>query len=314
MRFARLGGLLVLLVVTGAGAASAGNCGGGVACGCGDTVTTSTTLSQDIGVCTGTGLRVLSGVTLDCAGHTITGSTLSPARYGVLVDGATGATVRNCRVTGFRKGIRLAGGGNNEVSGNETFTNHDYGIEMSGASAANRILRNNVWNNRDEGIHVGAGADDNVIKKNTVTRNKHENIYVLDADGTRIIANRVTTNDSAAIFIKHGNESFVARNKVQYGAIYVRGAASGNVLDSNALRGNGYYFQAYLDATKGWTFPHDNSVTGGQVENTKACLRFEGAYHNTVEDLMLDDECQITMVPMGGQEAIDNLVNTLPLP
>jgi len=185
---------------------------------------------------------------------------------------------------------------------------------MSGASTANRILRNNVWNNRDEGIHVGAGADDNLIKKNTVTRNKHENIYVLDADGTRIIGNRVTTNDSAAIFIKHGNESFVARNKVQYGAIYVRGAASGNVLDNNALRGNGYYFQAYLDATKGWTFPHDNSVTGGQVENTKTCLRFEGAYDNTVEGLMLDDECQITMVPMGGQAASGNMVNTLPLP
>src|SRR5215468_297384 len=147
MRFARLGGLLVLLVVTGAGAASAGNCGGGVACGCGDTVTTSTTLSQDIGVCTGTGLRVLSGVTLDCAGHTITGSTLSPARYGVLVDGATGATVTQCRITGFRKGIRLSGGSRNKVVGNEVFTNHDYGIEMSGASSANKIKKNTVYNN-----------------------------------------------------------------------------------------------------------------------------------------------------------------------
>src|SRR5262245_5328293 len=98
-------GTFVALLVVGAatGGAAAGNCGGGIPCNCGDTVTTSTTLSQDIGVCTGTGLRVLSGVTLDCANHTITGSTLSPAKYGVLVDGATGATVRNCRVTGFRK-------------------------------------------------------------------------------------------------------------------------------------------------------------------------------------------------------------------
>jgi parallel beta-helix repeat protein len=314
-RFAWLGGLLALLVGAGAGVASAANCGGSTACKCGDTVTRSTTLSRDLGVCTGTGLRVLSGVTLDCANRTITGSGLSPAKYGVLVDRATSATVKNCHVTGFRKGIRLAGGRGNEISDNEVFTNHDYGIEMSGGSAANRILRNSVWNNRDEGIHVGAGAHDNVIKKNTVTRNKHENIYVLDSDGTQIVNNTITTNDSAAIFIKHSNESYVAGNTVLYGAIYIRGDSADNVFEDNALRGNGYYFQAYLEAATGvWTFPHDNSVTGGQVENTKACLRFEGAYDNTVDELMLDDECKVTMVPAGGQASTGNVVHTLPLP
>ena len=112
LRWTGFVGLLALLLVAGTGVrvASASNCGGSTACKCGDTVTRSTTLSRDIGVCTGNGLRVISGVTLDCAKRTITGSTLSPAKYGVLVDGAKGATVKNCRVTGFRKGIRLAGG------------------------------------------------------------------------------------------------------------------------------------------------------------------------------------------------------------
>src|SRR5207249_7896734 len=85
----------------------AADCGGAVPCRCGDTVKRSTTLSQDVGVCTGIGLSVVAGVVLDCAHHAITGSALSPAKYGVHVDHAVGATVRNCRVTGFRKGIRL---------------------------------------------------------------------------------------------------------------------------------------------------------------------------------------------------------------
>ena len=315
LRWTGFVGLLALLLVAGTGVrvASASNCGGSTACKCGDTVTRSTTLSRDIGVCTGNGLRVISGVTLDCAKRTITGSTLSPAKYGVLVDGAKGATVKNCRVTGFRKGIRLAGGRENEISGNEVFTNHDYGIEMAGGSAANRIARNNVWNNRDEGIHVGGGAHDNVLRDNVVTRNKRENIYVLDSDGTQIIGNTITTNDSAAIFLKHSNESYVAHNTVLYGAIYVRGDSADNTFEDNALRGNGYYFQAYLETSGEWTFPHDNEVIDGKVENTKTCLRFEGAYDNTVDGLMLDDECQVTMVPMGGHDASGNVIHTLPL-
>ena len=51
----------------------------------------------------------------------------------------------------------------------------------------------------------------------------------------------------------------------------------------------------------------------GKVENTKTCLRFEGAYDNTVDGLMLDDECQVTMVPMGGHDASGNVIHTLPL-
>ena len=309
---------LLTMLLAGAsglrGTAGATDCGGGVPCQCGDTVRQSTTLTQDVGVCTGTGLRVVSGVTLDCAGHTITGSTLSPAKYGVLLDGATGATVQGCRITGFRKGIRLDGGAGNVIARNEPFTNHDYGIELAGGSRGNLIKKNTVYNNRDEGIHVGAEADDNTIKKNTVTRNKHENIYVLSSDRTRIVRNTVTTNDSAAILIKHGRDSHVANNTVLYGVVYVRGDSVNNVFANNALRGNGYFFEAYQEATGEWSFPHDNVVRGGQVENTKTCLRFGGAYANTVEDLMLDDECQVSMWPLGGQAAVGNEVDTLPLP
>jgi parallel beta-helix repeat protein len=293
--------------------ASAANCGGSTACKCGDTVTRSITLSTDLGVCTGTGLRVVSGVTLDCANRTITGNDLSNAKYGVLLDSAIGATVKNCHITGFRKGIRLSGGRGNTISGNVPFTNHDYGIELSSGSSGNTILGNTVYNNRDEGIHVGAEAHDNQIRGNVVTRNKNENVYVLSSDRTQIVQNTITTNDSAAILIKHGHDSYVADNAILYGAVYVRGDSVNNLFEDNTLRGNGYFFEAYQETT-GWTFPHDNTITGGHVENTKACLRFGGAYDNEVDGLALDDECQVTMWPLGGHAASGNVIHTVPLP
>lgn len=292
--------------------AAAAACGGSIACHCGDTVKQSITLTADLGVCTGTGLRVKSGVVLDCANHAITGNTTSTARYGVLVDAATGVVVQNCRVTGFRKGIRVYTGSGNQVLANESFANHDYGIELAGSSA-NLVEGNNVHDNRDEGIHVGAGSNNNEVRDNVVTHNKNENIYVLSATGNRVISNTTTRTDNAAIFLKHAHLTYVAYNTVVNGPIQARGDSVDNVFEQNALRGNGYFFSAYRDSLGVWTYPHNNTVTGGRVENTTTCLRFAGAYDNLVDQLQLDDECQVTMWSLGGQDPTGNVINTLPL-
>jgi parallel beta-helix repeat protein len=285
-----------------------------VPCGCGDTVTQSTTLTADVGTCDGVGLRVLSRVALDCANHAILGTGLSTAHYGVLVDTAAGAAVANCRISGFRRGIRVFAGHKNRISGNETFANDSYGIELAGGSRGNRVVGNNVHDNRDEGIHVGAGAHETDVLDNVVTNNKNENIYVLSANGCRVVGNTATRTDSAAIFLKHAYGTHVARNTVVNGPIHVRGDSSANVFVDNDLRGNGYFFEAYQDDAGMWTYPRDNTVTGGQVENTTTCLRFAGSYDNRVDALRLDNECQVLMWSLGGQDPTGNVIDTLPLP
>jgi parallel beta-helix repeat protein len=305
-------GLLALLCGYPSGARAA-DCGGGVRCQCGDTVKQSTTLTADIGVCAGLGLRVRSGIVLNCANHAITGNGTSTASYGVLVDVATRAVVKNCRVTGFRKGIRVYRGQRNQILANESFANHDYGIELSG-SVSNTVANNSVHDNRDEGVHVGAGSHDSAIRGNTVVNNKNENIYVLSSNRCQITDNTATKTDSAAIFLKHVHDSYVANNTVVNGRIHARGDAVDNTFEKNSLRGNGYFFEAYQDANGVWTFPHNNSVIGGKVENTTTCLRFAGAYDNLVDRLQLDDECQVTMWAVGGREPTGNVVHTLPLP
>ena len=307
---------LAALIAVGLGpiaAAEAGTCGGGVPCRCGDTVLGTAVLAGDLGVCQGIGLKVKSAAVLDCNGHTITGSNLSGATYGILVDQAVGAEVRNCRVTLFRRGLRLDGGHDNLITANEIFANR-YGIELAGASLANVIAANSIHDNRDEGVHVGAGAHDNEIRDNVLARNKREAIYVLLSHGVRVTGNTIANTDRTGIFVKHSHNAYVADNMVGT-RIQVRGDGVGNVFENNHLRGNGYLFEAFEEPASVWSYPHDNTVLGGIVENTTACLRFYGAHDNTVEGLWLDRKCAPpTQEPLGGQAATGNVIHTLVLP
>jgi parallel beta-helix repeat protein len=302
----------VLAALASVSPAIAAGCGGQIPCQCGDTVQSSTTLAADLGVCAGVGLRVVSGVALDCDNHTITGND-SGATYGVLIDTAVGAEVKNCRVTGFHRGIRVDGGQGNRVTTNEAFENDNYGIELAGGSLGSVVSGNLVYRNRDEGIHVGEGAHNTVVRENIATKNKNENIYVLGSNGCQVIMNTVSQTESAGIFIKHSRSAYVAQNTVINGPIHVRGNSVGNRFEANNLRGNGYFFEAFEEPPGTWTYPHQNAVIGGMVENTTTCLRFAGAFHNTVNELKLDNECEVTMWPLGGRDAI-NQINTLPLP
>jgi parallel beta-helix repeat protein len=289
-------------------------CGGAVPCSCGDTVGTSTTLAGDLGVCTGIGLRVLKGVVLDCAGHTITGSDRPGAWYGIHLDRTTGAEVRNCRVTKFRRGIRLRAGGGNVVSGNELFGNR-YGIDVAGASRNNRLLDNWVHDNRDEGVHVGTDSDGNEIAGNEISYSKRENLYLLSSDGNTITGNVLHHSDHAAIYLKHGWSNRVVGNEVRDRPIQVRGDSVANVFETNELKGDGYIFEAYQDAAGRWTHPHANEVHGGRVRKTDWCFRFLGAYDNHATGVVSDGRCTpMVNQARGGVEATGNTVEVIPRP
>src|SRR5262245_60561066 len=314
--------------------ASADNCGGVVACQCGDTVVGQTTLTANVGVCASSpGLRVTSGTVLDCAGHSVTGTGVTGAWYGILLDGAVGAEIRNCRVTGFKRGIRIDGGRDNRIINNESFGNWGYGIEVAGASTGNLLQGNQVGKpsgvvRPDEGIHNGAGSHNTVIQGNTVIDSKNENIYILRSDGARIVSNTSSETDSASIFLKNSHGTYVGQNTVTKGSITVRGDSSGNVLEGNSISlGRGYLFEAHQDETDDpwpglWGFPRRNTVIGGKVmapilipgTDIRPCLRFEGAYKNRVDQLQLDVSCTTpSQTPDGGQESVGNVINTIPL-
>lgn len=305
--------LAVLLATARPSLAAA--CGGAIPCRCGDTVVASTTLDADLGVCDTTGLRIRSAVVLDCAGHTISGSDQSNAKFGIELDGAVGAVVRNCKVTKFRRGIRIVGGSDNVLRGNESIANK-YGIDLAGGSVRNLLKDNLVADNRDEGIHVG-GAHRNRIVRNEIRASKRENLYLLRSNGNRIKRNLIKRGKASAVYVKHSSRNRFVRNRIEDTALQLRGASLRNRFDGNYLKGNGYLLEGY-EEPDGWTFPSGNVMTGDCIRKTDFCYRFFGATDNVVTAARVDDRClppdrsPVALGPSGGQDATGNVVELAP--
>src|SRR5262245_25364513 len=134
--------LILVLIAWMPSAAMAAGCGGGIPCGCGDTVTADHVMTADLGPCAGHGLVIARNAMLDCQGFSIVGLGDGSEQYGVYLAGdtgaeVTGATVRQCQVSGFLRGIRLRATQQSTISsnvarGNGDFTTHvGYGIDVA---------------------------------------------------------------------------------------------------------------------------------------------------------------------------------------
>jgi parallel beta-helix repeat protein len=127
---------------------------------CGDTITTDTTLTADIGPCSGDGLIIgANGITLDCAGHNITGTGIYivwlpmmnsywhfPSGDGIRLNGTTQATIKNCRVYGFSDGIRLISSSDNDITGNSVVGNvYGFALRDSSSNTLTGNTGNDSW-------------------------------------------------------------------------------------------------------------------------------------------------------------------------
>ncbi|MBY0276630.1 right-handed parallel beta-helix repeat-containing protein [Candidatus Binatia bacterium] len=303
---------MAIAVVLGGGAiAEAKECGGDVACACGDSVRGAATLDVDLTGCTA-GLRVKSGATLDCAGHALLAAPLDAAE-GIVVEG-TAATVRNCTVAGFKTGIRVRAGGGSTIEDNDVVDSGRYGIELASATTRNVLRRNLVTGSGDEGIHVGSGADDNLVADNEITRSKRENLYMLDVSGCRIEGNVLRGASAAAMYVKHSSNNVFVDNDVADRPIQLRGESNDNVFTGNELDGVGFVLQAYKDAKRGWKAPRGNQVHGGTVRGVPTCFRFDGASYNVADGVATSGCKAMTQKKSGGLSPVGNHVETIRVP
>jgi nitrous oxidase accessory protein NosD len=95
-------------------------------------------MTADLGPCSEHGLYVASDVTLDCRNHVVRGPGGRGEHFGIyLAKGTTQATVKNCEVTGFVRGIRLQGSHHNRIIDNQASQRgldraYGYGIDVAG--------------------------------------------------------------------------------------------------------------------------------------------------------------------------------------
>lgn len=311
-----LGGVMALLLGFGASAsvAEARRCGGDVPCGCGDTLRGETQLTRDLLDCEDDGLRLKGGAVLDCRGHQITGRSRSE---GVLLDEAVGAVVRDCRIVGFETGIRIRGGSDNQVSGNEVVSSRRYGVELARGSTGNWIEANLVTGSGDEGIHVGTGADGNAVVGNEIHGSGDENLYVLSSEGGVFAGNLLTSSGAAAVYLKHSSNNLFTANEVRGHVVHVRGHSTENLFERNRVEEGRFVFDAYKDrehpaSVKGWTRPTENRVVGGAVFDTRKCFQFKGVTDNHVEGVRANGCKARTQSKKGGVKSKRNGVSLVP--
>jgi len=185
-------------------------CGGAVPCHCGDRVVADYVMTADLGPCTweGTvtpdelvGLRVDSGVTLDCAGHSILGpADAQREEFGIRTGTSTrsveNATIKNCTVSGFWWGYYIAysmgvvvedsvSTGNGWFSEVENGTG--YGVDIANSTGV-VFRRNHVFANGNEGIHLSTSSG-TLVEDNHFSGNGWEQVYLIGADDNSIVRN-----------------------------------------------------------------------------------------------------------------------------
>ena len=161
---------------------------------CGDTITSDTTLTGDLGPCSGGGITIgADDIVLDCGSHTITG-TGSGSGNGVYVS-STNITIKNCIITNFDYGITLDFGSYNTLTNNTVNSNKQYGISLH--ETVHNILTDNTVNNNNQrlGIRIEADSYNNTLTNNTA-KNQSTGIYLSGAYGNTIANNTIKDNSN----------------------------------------------------------------------------------------------------------------------
>jgi hypothetical protein len=212
--------MAVAMVPTGWAAAAVR--AGAATLACGQTVTASVTLTEDLGPCPGDGLVVTAnGVTVDLAGHTIRGDgnpESTPDQVGVRLRVVSNVTVRNGTIRDFNAGLLLSQGSANSLTDLTVTRNIGSALSAHGdgiflfASNDNQLLRNRVTSNGpDSGIILSDGSSRNTVSASLIADNN-------------IVA--PATAESAAFQFDFG--------------INVSGPALDNLIQGNQILRNGY--------------------------------------------------------------------------
>ncbi|HSF97298.1 MAG TPA: right-handed parallel beta-helix repeat-containing protein, partial [Ornithinibacter sp.] len=169
---------------------------------CGQVITESVRLGNDLVDCMGEGLVVgAPNIVIDLNGHTLSsGLVLDPGQEegffaGIRNSGHTNVVVRGGTVTGFGYGVRLmAGATHNLVTDMTLRWNTSAGVELFDADngRVGNTVRGNTLELNGDGIALLGGSEGSTIAENDFRGNLGRAVYAFDARETTIHANTVS--------------------------------------------------------------------------------------------------------------------------
>jgi large repetitive protein len=150
---------------------------------CGQVLTSSVSVANDLSECPGDGLVIgATGITVDLNGHTLDGTGLGA---GVLNNGFGDVTITNGAVRDFDFGVLLGPGtGENDVSHLSAELAQEAGIMLLGADPGN-VIRSNTFAENALALGLADGTEGAVVRDNAVGAG--------GGHGLEIIASRANT-------------------------------------------------------------------------------------------------------------------------
>jgi len=176
-------------------------------------IDTDTTLTEDH---SGSIVINADDITLDCDEYSVTGL---GSGEGILLNGRTGVTVKNCHVTGFTEGFVLTGSSGNTLKRNTASDNSLIGFALFESSWNNLV--HNIATGNQEGFGLTASAE-NILKGNRANHNVFDGFLLQNSTDNILKANRAS--DNAVGFS-------------------LESSSAGNTLRGNTADGNGVGFE-----------------------------------------------------------------------
>ncbi|MFZ6002933.1 MAG: right-handed parallel beta-helix repeat-containing protein [Actinomycetota bacterium] len=208
---------------------------------CGQVITSSITLQEDLTCATGDGLVVgAANVQIDLNGHQILveGSDGNPA-VGVRNAGYPRLSIQNGRVLSFDAGpaILITGAVNNKVTDVEAWGWIEAGVKVVDSSRI--LLRGNDLDGDSRGLWM-VNTSDSVIRDSKLAASNFGSAAVITGDRNRLTGNEITNSGDSRGLVLTGNQNAVIDNTIHsndpHGATI---AGNGNVVRRNVVSANG---------------------------------------------------------------------------
>jgi parallel beta-helix repeat protein len=290
--------LLTLGVLSVAGPAEAAPTSTVVTCG--QTITASTRLANNLVDCPGDGLVIgADNITLDLAGHSISGAN-APGSEGIADDGHRGLTVKNGTISNFfLNGIGLRSAPGSGVSGLTIRQIGAGGVEGEASagvlikespntSVSNTTVTNDVPAFQSDGVDVlhSAGA---VVSGNRLTRNAWDGMFVFMSPRTRVVGNTLDGNQNQGVEVNSGSdharlEGNAAAGNVSSGLVV--GAISDARVQDNTLTGNGETGLFMFDL-------RNSRISHNRAHDNGLGIDLEGGQHGSTGDRVMNNDTSL---------------------
>jgi parallel beta-helix repeat protein len=230
---------------------------------CGDTITESLRVANNLRDCGGNGLVVgAPDITIDLGGHRIDGGgslgsagidnraghagvtirngTVAGFEHDVALENASGNTLTDLYVLGATSGIQLVSSSNNTIADNTASGNLESGIELF-ASDANTLTGNDASGNDIDGFYVEASSKDLFLRNRAVSNGSY-GLEIFGLDAGTLKGNLAAGNGIDGIILDNGSTDNLLKGNTASGndqaGIEVAGG-SGNTLTGNSAHENG---------------------------------------------------------------------------